>query len=368
MPKKWILEGYFGAGDSLKSLPLTSLPMIVGREPSAPIPIIRSEMSRNHAEFYQNHDQLMLRDLNSTNGTFINHTKLTGETALHHGDVIHFSSYEVRVLEERENHDVINDGSMTVLNAMPFANKLPTGLAQLQTLLNERAIKAQFQPIVTLAGDLYGYEVLGRGSRQDLPIIPVELFRIAESMPGKAAELSLLMRDCGVEQAFAQSQTTRMFMNTHPSEIQAMPALLKNLAQLRRQYPDMPMVVEVHENAVTDVKQMHEFAHALLDMNMQLAYDDFGAGQARLMEMVDVPVEYVKFDIELIRGLHQAPESKRKMVSALAAMTKAMGIQILAEGVEEEAELALCKDMEFDLIQGYYFSRPLSQLDYKNPL
>lgn len=369
MPRKWVLEGFFGQHtDAPQRITLGELPAKVGRDPGLPVAITRSEVSRHHAEFFEHGGELFLRDLGSTNGTFVNHDQLHREAALRHGDVVHFASYEVRVLEENDITSLNDDSSMTMLNVMPLSNKLPTGLSELQELLDDRAIKAQFQPIVGIDGQLFGYEILGRGSRSDLPVSPMELFRIAESMSGKAAALSELMRDCGVEQACAQSTTQRLFMNTHPAEMQDVDSLLASIRRLRQQFSDVPMVLEIHEDAITDIDRMKRFADELTAMDIELAYDDFGAGQARLMEMIDIPVKYVKFDIALIRGLHEAPESKRKMVAALVAMTRAMGIQALAEGVEYPQELALCDSMQFDLIQGYYFGKPQDALDYKNPL
>ncbi len=370
MPRKWVLEGYFGSNqDSLQRIPLSQLPQKVGRDPSLMLAIVKSEVSRIHAEFFEQDGQLMLRDFGSTNGTFVNHQPLKGEMSLRHGDVVHFASYEVRVLQERDDTNIAatDNGTMTMLNVMPLSNKLPTGLNELQTLLDERAIHAMFQPIVDLEGKLYGYEVLGRGSRSDLPVSPMELFRIAESMPGKDAQLSELMRDVGIDQGYAQSKEHRIFMNTHPAELKNVDKLLGSMRALRERCPDMPMVMEIHEDAITDVNLMKKMAHELIAIDVELAYDDFGAGQARLMEMIEVPVKYVKFDIALIRDLHTAPESKQKMVAALAAMTRAMGIQALAEGVEVEGELEMCRQMNFDLIQGYYFGKPDALLEYKNP-
>jgi len=368
MPKKWVLEGYFGGDeDSLQRIPLSVFPAPVGRDSSLALAIEQSEVSRLHAEFLNVDGQLVLKDLGSTNGTFVNNKQLKGQTNLRHGDVVHFASSSVRVLEQTLVPPE-RDASMTMINVMPRSDKLPTGLNELQVLLKERAIKSQFQPIVRLDGSLYGYEVLGRGSRPDLPISPMDLFRIAESMPGKDAELSLLMRDCGVEQACQQSKSHRMFMNTHPSEMKDIGFLLSTMRKLRERFESLPMVLEIHEDAITNLEMMKRFSRELTAMDVELAYDDFGAGQARLMEMIEVPVKYIKFDIALIRGLHKAPESKQKMVAALAAMTKNMGIQTLAEGVEEVEELELCKQMDFDLIQGYYFGKPALSLYYKNRL
>ncbi len=367
MPNKWVLEGYLDDSSSMQRIELQNFPMVVGRDPSLNLPIVRSEISRQHAQLDEKFGKVFLKDLGSTNGTFLNHEKISSEMELRHGDVIHFASSEFRIIEEVDSTALANDGTMTVMNVMPLTNKLPTGLNELQVLLDERAIQAEFQPIVGIDGELFGYEVLGRGSREDLPRHPMDLFRIAESRASKAAELSTLMRDCGVEQALAQGNV-RLFMNTHPEELKDTDLLLARMRALREQFPDAAMVLEIHEDAITDVELMKRVSTELLAMSVELAYDDFGAGQARLMEMIEVPVAYVKFDIALIRGLPQAPESKRKMVAALAAMTKAMGIKALAEGVELEDELALCEEMGFDLIQGYFFGKPKVDLSYDNPL
>jgi len=363
----WVLEGYFGqSSDAFQRMTLKQFPAKVGRDPLLPLAIVKSEISRAHAEFFEQHNGLFLRDLGSTNGTFVNHQPLKGTIELRHGDVVHFAHYEVRVLQEI---DAADDASMaTVFGFQTLSKKLPTGLHELQILLNEKAIRAEFQPIVRIDGSVYGYEVLGRGSRDDLPKSPMDLFRIAESMPGKDAELSALMRDMGVAQCAQQNIPTRLFMNTHPAELKEPDSLLKSMRELREKFSDMPMVLEIHEDAITDVRLMKKVANELTALNVELAYDDFGAGQARFMELIDVPVKYVKFDIALIRGLHLAPASKQKMVSALTAMTKDMGIVALAEGVELKEELALCQQMGFDLIQGYYFGKPRPLLDYVNPL
>ena len=368
MPAKWVLEGYFGSGDRIQRITLKDFPVTVGRNPKLGVPILRSEVSRHHAEFHAIGEQLMLKDLGSTNGTFVNHEQLGSQMSLRHGDVLHFASYEVRVLEERDTTN-FGDGKQTTMSAMPLSNKLPTGLGELQVLLDEKEIKAEFQPIVSISGELFGYEVLGCGSRQDLPHRPLGLFRIAESMPGKDAQLSEIMRDCGVEQGYRQAPPVhRLFMNTHPAEMKDTRRLLAAMRRLRETYADMPMVLEIHEDAITDVPLMKQVAEELIAMDIELAYDDFGAGQARLMEMTEVPVRYVKFDIALISGLHEAPEPKQNMVAALVSMTRAMGIQALAEGVEHAQELELCREMNFDLVQGYFFGKPATDMRYVNPL
>lgn len=117
--------------------------------------------------------------------------------------------------------------------------------------------------------------------------------------------------------------------------------------------------MEIHEAAVTDIVKLREFANSLGQLGIRFAYDDFGAGQARLLELADVPAHFVKFDMALIRGLHKASERKRQVVRDLVKMVLATGSIPLAEGVEDEEEAKVCIEMGFQLIQGYLTGRPI---------
>lgn len=92
---------------------------------------------------------------------------------------------------------------------------------------------------------------------------------------------------------------------------------------------------------------------------MSLAFDDFGAGQARLTELVEVHPEYLKFDMSLIRSIDQAPKDKVQMVRSLVHMAADLGIIPLAEGVETQGERDACVDIGFQLGQGYLFGKPV---------
>lgn len=365
MSKRWFLEGYFGNdGATLLRMPLNIFPARVGRDPALALAIVRADISRLHAEYFQRDGQLFLRDLHSTNGTFVNLSQLHGESVLRHGDVLHFASHEMRLLEAPDSQE--DELSTTRFVAQPQAGTLPIGLHQLQQMLDARQVRCLFQPIVTARGQLFGYELLGRGGRADLPFSPMELFHIAESLPGKDAELSLLMRDTGVAEAHAQLQgrSCRLFLNTHPAELKQPGQLMRSLIRLREAFPQQPMVLEIHQDAVTDITRLKQLAVELWALGIEMAYDDFGAGQTRLIELIEVPVNYVKFDMSLIQGLHLASASRRSMVASLLAMTQAMGIACVAEGVELRQELEVCRDMGFELIQGFYFSPPRPRLDY----
>jgi EAL domain-containing protein (putative c-di-GMP-specific phosphodiesterase class I) len=108
-----------------------------------------------------------------------------------------------------------------------------------------------------------------------------------------------------------------------------------------------------------EVERMRELAARLDTIGVEFAYDDFGAGQARLNELGDVPPHFVKFDMGLLQGLHEASERKQKMVRDLVKLVLDLGSVPLAEGIELQADAELCRGMGFQLIQGYLTGRPV---------
>jgi EAL domain-containing protein (putative c-di-GMP-specific phosphodiesterase class I) len=93
-------------------------------------------------------------------------------------------------------------------------------------------------------------------------------------------------------------------------------------------------------------------------LGIELAYDDFGSGQARLLELVEAPAHYLKFDVAMIRQIHSAPEARRDLIQMLVALAKKMGMQTIAEGIENIEDLQVCKALGFDFIQGFYYAQP----------
>jgi EAL domain-containing protein (putative c-di-GMP-specific phosphodiesterase class I) len=148
-----------------------------------------------------------------------------------------------------------------------------------------------------------------------------------------------------------------LFVNTHPSEMRN-PDLLKSIREIRQIAPEHAIVLEVHEAAITDPRAMQELRATLRDLKIALAYDDFGAGQGRLGELIEVPPDYLKFDVRLIRNIHTAQAKHQQMLAQLVKMLRDFGIAPLAEGVECREEGETCYQLGFQYAQGFYYGRP----------
>ncbi|WP_164103417.1 EAL domain-containing protein [Candidatus Laterigemmans baculatus] len=352
MEDAWFLSGPTRAGEAVRLISVDENPFVVGRRAAAgtALALQFNTVSGTHASLSVNNGELFLRDLNSTNGTYVNGQRL-GEVAVkvQEEDLIHFAEAPFRV--RRQSPTNLNNGTIAE-NVCDQA----LALVQFDRLMSQRLVVPHFQPIVRLAdGVQVGCEVLGRGRAFGLESVGA-MFHAAAQL-NLEVELSCLLRWEGIRVGRELGGKPTLFVNTHPKEMSG-PGLSQSLETLREMAGNHQIVLEIHEAAVTEPAMMKELSAHLQDLEIQLAYDDFGSGQARLAELVEARPDYVKFDISLIRDIHKADEHRRKMIENLVRMVRDLGISALAEGVEVEAEGQVCRELEFDLAQGFYYGMP----------
>lgn len=335
---------------------LREFPAVIGRATDAHVQLPFDSVSRRHAEIGRNTGgRLTIRDLGSTNGTFVNGTRIDRVEALLAGDVIHIGDVELRLAESVNTLPPDDDAATRM--GLNVSGHSPIPVREFAELLDQELVTGYRQPIVGRDGRAIGYELLGRGTHPSLSEAPGVLFGLAE-MAQQEARLSRLMRRRCFDEAARARLNGRLFFNTHPAECVDPAPLLEELRRLRKLFPDLRLVFEVHEKAVTDLARMAEIRDELVRLEIELAYDDFGAGQARLRELVEVPPHYLKFDMSLVRGVGQPESPRYRMLESLNSMIRALGISTLAEGVEDAADASACKTIGIDYFQGFYFGRP----------
>lgn len=346
----WLLSGQLADDQPMRHIRVGSTRFTVGRKPDASLCIPNQTISREHAELTVVDRGILLRDLGSTNGTFVNGVRIQQPCTLHHGDLLQFGQVVFRVIQQsaESGPQTIQDDSCDRALA----------LIQFDQLMNQRAVSPHFQPIVSMSNrEVIGYEVLARSRFFGLKD-PHSMFAAAKVLDLEG-ELSRILREEGIRSGEILPPTLSLFVNTHPAEMEDLDLLIFSLSELRNLAGAKPLVLEIHEAAVTCGEQMRKLRAALNDLKIGLAYDDFGSGQARLAELVDVPPDYLKFDISLVQNLDSASVERQHMLSSLVKMVNQLGIIPLAEGIESAENHDICQQMGFKLGQGFLYGYPV---------
>jgi len=347
--KGWYLHGCLSPSEGLTRIRIGKVPFRLGRGSRNDCCLPSLNVSKNHARIIVAVDAVIVCDLGSTNGTFVNGKRITDPTPVGEGDLLQFADMEFCL--GRAN---AASGGHTAVAARPEEGWL---LSRLHEVINQDRFQMAFQAIVA-AHDLrpMGVEALVRCEVAGLES-PLQLFEAAARL-GLEDRLSGLCRTKAVVSLAGHSSLLGLFLNTHPHEHLG-PELIASLAKVREQAGSRPLVLEIHESTVPDLRAMREFRAALGALGIGIAYDDFGKGQARLLELSEVPPDFLKFDHSLLKDEALASPSHRALLEKLIRHAADAGVSTVAEGLESAAAVDACRDLGFTHLQGYHLGRPV---------
>lgn len=208
------------------------------------------------------------------------------------------------------------------------------------------------QPIVRASdGSLYARELLLRSGTPQLPD-PEAVFEAAERL-GRVRDVGRLVRRLAA--AVPIPDRTDLFVNVHSLELEdddlyAGGTPLTGAAS--------HVVLEVTERGrIESVPDLHSRVSRLRALGYRIAVDDFGAGYAALSSFASLHPDVAKLDIALVHGVDHDPY-RHKLVASVKAMCHDLGILVVAEGIETEAERSALVDLGCDLLQGFLIGRP----------
>lgn len=237
----------------------------------------------------------------------------------------------------------------------------------LQTIINNSSVVFHYQPIISShQKNIIGYEGLMRGKlEQDERLIsPLDLYKSAQKY-GRLLELDRLCRRKCVssfeEFIYRHNNNLILFLNYEISLLEEGTTGAIYMVDLAKKFGVLPhnIVIEVIESKVKDTKALQRFIEVLKYYGFLIALDDVGVGHSNFDRIPIVKPNIIKIDRSIIKGIEN-DYYKQEVFKALVNLCKKIGALVLAEGVETIDEVVFSLNLGADLLQGYFFSKPLS--------
>lgn len=244
----------------------------------------------------------------------------------------------------------------------------------LRQALSNREFLLYYQPQVDLAsGRVIGAEALIRWNNPERGLVSPALFiPLAEESGAIVAIGEWVLREaCRVALTWtaAGHEPLRIGVNLSARQF-AQANLAEMVAQVLHEtgLPASQLDLEVTESvAMGDIDAAVAILDRMRTLGVTLSLDDFGTGYSSLAYLRRMPFNTLKVDQCFVRGVHRTP-ANAAIVRAVVQMAHQLGFHVIAEGVEESAELEFLRESGCHEIQGYYFSKPLPEQDFLNLL
>ncbi|MDN3919800.1 putative bifunctional diguanylate cyclase/phosphodiesterase [Roseateles violae] len=234
----------------------------------------------------------------------------------------------------------------------------------LHKALERNEIVLHYQPKVDVrAARMVGAEALMRWKRGDKLVPPAEFIPLAEetglivplsewALREAARQAKVWQLNFGFSDSIAVNLPSRLFERTD---------LVEHIHQCVSAYgvPHRAIQLEITENnLMKDLQNVIPALHRLNEVGVEISIDDFGTGYSSLAYLTTLPISEVKIDRTFVRDLGITPQSSA-VVTAIIALARALGLRVIAEGVETLRQMDVLHRLGCSLMQGFLFSKPL---------
>jgi diguanylate cyclase (GGDEF)-like protein/PAS domain S-box-containing protein len=237
----------------------------------------------------------------------------------------------------------------------------------LRSAIERSELSPRFQPIVAAeSGRILGAELLLRWHPPEGEVSPAVFVPIAE-MTGAIVPIGawVFRQACRAEADWRQrwgDSAPYVSVNLSVRQLNE-ETLADDFATTLRETGADParLLLEITETSLmADVETNLRILRRLADLGLRVAVDDFGTGYSSLAQLTRLPVNVLKIDRAFVDGIDKSEES-RTIIRAVIGLGRALGLKLVAEGVETGAQQRELCVYGCDFIQGYYFHRPLTE-------
>lgn len=239
-------------------------------------------------------------------------------------------------------------------------------LNQLIRAIKNRELQVYFQPIYVLKNNqITKCETLARWQKDNGEFVPpIDFIKLAEES-GLINEIDLFMLETSALAMTQIAPDIELSINISPrlfhTKDYALEKWTKTIKEISRK---INITVEITERLLTDdYEKVLEVLNQLKSFGIKIAIDDFGTGYSSLNYLVKYPVDIIKIDRSFVREIGIDP-SAEALIETILAMAGRLKINVVAEGIETEAQLDYLKKHNCDFGQGYFLSEPMNSDDF----
>ena len=245
-----------------------------------------------------------------------------------------------------------------------FAERL---INDMDKALSEKQFKVYYQPKYSISGDraqLSSAEALIRWFHPEFGMVsPGQFISLFEDngliqkldrfvWNEAAVQIKQWKEIYGIDIPVSVNVSRVDMFNAHLADI------LENIAK-QNSLDNSMLLLEITESAYTDdSEQIIETVNKLRGCGFRIEMDDFGSGYSSLNMLTSLPIDALKLDMKFIRGICESEKNER-LVGIMIEIARLLEVPVIAEGVETKEQMELLKKLGCDIIQGYYFSKPL---------
>jgi diguanylate cyclase (GGDEF)-like protein/PAS domain S-box-containing protein len=245
--------------------------------------------------------------------------------------------------------------------------------AHLRRAIEKEELMLYFQPQVNLqTGKIESFEALLRWNNGKFGYVsPQQFIPLAED-----TGLIIPIGEWVIENVCAQiakwqnmgTQKFRIAVNISPVQLHKsnLPTFIQKTLMKYQVDPSF-LEIEITEGAMENTKEALKMLRELKELGIVLSVDDFGTGYSSLNHLKRFPIDILKIDQTFVRHI-QIDQKDAAITKTIIALAHNLGLEVVAEGVEEKEQVEFLLHAKCQKAQGYYFSRPVSALEIEQTL